>query len=92
MSKSILVIDTPNKCEDCVLYAVTEDEYMSYCCGNGDDIEKIVKNGGKSDQCPLIFMPEKKKSSFSDNDFELGKKCGYNNFIDEILNRANGNE
>lgn len=88
MSKSILVIDTPERCSMCKFMRNTNEEYH-YCRVLGFDyqLDDYMKSTpkGKPDWCPLKPMPERKKFSFSYDDIEAGKKIGFNACIDEIL-------
>lgn len=91
MSKSILVIDTPECCGKCPCFL----EVATDCCGvNGKDID----SSGKPDWCPLQDVPRRKMLLGLDgasNAMEIrerGRQEGYNPCIDEILKGANGDE
>ena len=90
MSKSILVIDTPENCDQCPCFL----EVATDCCGvNGKDID----GHGKPDWCPLKEMVEKTSVGIEvciGNKTECVKSYvdGYNACIDEILKGENGNE
>ena len=70
MSKSVLVIDTPENCCDCQ-FCYELDEGVKACCSISDDdkgksfMKKIdCEYGycqGKPDWCPLKPLPEKKE-------------------------------
>ena len=70
MSKSVLVIDTPENCIDC-RFCYELDEGVEACCSISDDdkdtslMKKIdCEYGycqGKPDWCPLKPLPEKKE-------------------------------
>lgn len=70
MSKSVLVIDTPETCLDC-RFCYELDEGVEACCSISDDdkdaslMKKIdCEYGycqGKPDWCPLKPLPEKKE-------------------------------
>lgn len=82
MSKSILVIDTPECCGKCPCFL----EVSTDCCGvNGKDID----SHGKPDWCPLRDFPEMKEiRNFclgSDDYAQQGYQQGWNACIDEIL-------
>lgn len=82
MSKSILVIDTPENCGKCPCFL----EVATDCCGvNGKNID----SHGKPDWCPLKDVPEKKNVRnfcLGEKDFEKkGYQQDYNACIDEIL-------
>lgn len=79
MSKSVLVIDTPEKCDSC-MYIGT---FHSFCKINCRDIKDTSTKPG---WCPLKPLPEK----FDDEkerklgDFEPLFKIGWNACIDAI--------
>lgn len=70
MSKSVLVIDTPENCLDCQ-FCYELDEGVEACCSISDDDEdtSLMKKidceygycQGKPDWCPLKPLPEKKE-------------------------------
>ena len=71
MSKSVLVIDTPGKCDSC-MYIGT---FHSFCKINCRDIKDTSV---KPDWCPLMDLPEKDNGDFPYNIFSTQKcaKCG----------------
>lgn len=79
MSKSILVIDTPENCCGCDLesghYCGKEKRYI-----DEEEFETIP------DWCPLRDLPEKYYP------VSMNFESGFNTCIDEILKGANGNE
>lgn len=79
MSKSILVIDTPEQvCQKCELCRETiNDEFM--CCGNG----KIIPDGEKPDWCPLKELPQKANHPDYCDNGRYDK--GWNDCLDEIV-------
>ena len=95
MSKSILVIDTPERCCQCIFSGSDGD----YCClkenmvSDSNMISEEEYLNKKPDWCPLKDVPEKKSVP---NGFMIGEMygedIGWNNCIDEILKGANGNE
>lgn len=90
MSKSILVIDTPDNCGKCPCFL----EIATDCCGvNGKDID----SHGKPDWCPMKDMPKKTIVGIEvciGNKTECVKSYvgGYNACIDEILKGVNEND
>lgn len=90
MSKSILLIDTPECCGKCPCFL----EVATDCCGvNGKDID----SQSKPDWCPLRDLPGKTSVGIETcigNKTECVKSYvdGYNACIDEILKGVNGNE
>ncbi len=92
MSKSILMVDTPENCKEC-------DFCYERLCGNGrctrnKDSGNVVPDEGKPNWCPLREVPEKKFY----NECEVSTRThenktyyidGYNTAIDEILGDKN---
>ena len=85
MSKSVLVIDTPENCiscsisrdcsnilEACILCPITGK------CALDKDAEMIP------DWCPLMDLPEKDNGDYPANTFDTGFVEGWNQCIDEI--------
>ena len=74
MSKSVLVIDTPTRCEECEVFNPYEG-----CPLTGS-------LGGIDDDCPLRQLPEKK--NFDDiyriRRFNADERIGWNACLDEI--------
>lgn len=93
MSKSILVIDTPENCSDCQ-FCYELDEGVEACCSISDDdkdaslMKKIDCEYGycqsKPDWCPLMDLPEKDNGDYPANTFDAGFVEGWNQCIDEI--------
>lgn len=101
MSKSILVINTPQKCEECQLcknYMKVShawgnpNTYEVYCAGIANRILTEVPKDKKPDWCPLKDIPLKKNVrdfNISPGDFEQkGYQQGWNACIDEILGNS----
>ena len=95
-NKSILVLDTPTNCEDCLLFREAQDfnATISYCMsGKGKELF-MVKEKGVSENCPLKPLPHKNKYDVEkygtvdyENNITLGHYLnkGWNDCIDEIL-------
>lgn len=94
MSKSILVIDTPESCDICSFADMVNGKMYCGVPGCGELAENyIVCRPG---WCPLRNLPKKKDLE------DIAKHCGYswqyansegfNACIDEILERENENE
>lgn len=88
MSKSVLVIDTPEKCDSC-MYVGT---FHSFCRINCRDIKDTST---KPDWCPLKPLPEKMKATglYNCEYFKAGGKSpsykiGWNKCIDAIAGKA----
>lgn len=80
MSKSVLVIDTPEKCDSC-MYIGT---FHSFCKINCRDIKDTSV---KPDWCPLKPLPEKKEYIVPINNVESQKDIiavGWNACVNEI--------
>ena len=76
MSKSILVIDTPENCAVCRL------KIGLYCKENGNSIAKYFYND-KPNWCPLKPMPQSGNSLI--DDCKEYYTDGWNDCLDEIL-------
>lgn len=91
MSKSVLVIDTPETCVDCQ-FCYELDEGVEACCSISDDdkdtslMKKIDCEYGycqsKPDWCPLKPFPEKKNFWSEEHGGKFSE--GWNACIDEI--------
>lgn len=79
MSKSVLVIDTPESCRSCYLRGFTLN--LQYCRGKLKDIKDTST---KPDWCPLMDLPEKDNGDYPANTFDAGFAEGWNQCIDEI--------
>lgn len=77
MSKSVLVIDTPEKCASCIYVGI----FHYFCRINCRDIKDIST---KPDWCPLMDLPEKDNGDYPTNTFDAGFAEGWNQCIDEI--------
>ena len=90
MSKSVLLIDTPENCLDCQ-FCYELDEGVEACCSISDDdkdtslMKKIdCEHGycqGKPDWCPLKELPNKKNWGEIFN----GNVKGWNDCLKEII-------
>ena len=77
MSKSVLVIDTPKKCDSC-MYVGT---FNSFCKINCRDIKDTST---KPDWCPLKPLSKKNTAENDMTDYQCGMVDGRNQCIDEI--------
>lgn len=95
MSKSVLVIDTPENCYDCPFGTAYcgELEYVGYCeladCLDCDEILTTeehydCESKSKPVWCPLMDLPEKDNGDYPANTFDAGFVEGWNQCIDEI--------
>lgn len=79
MSKSVLVIETPESCRSCYLRGFTLN--LQYCRGKLKDIKDV---SAKPDWCPLMDLPEKDNGDYPANTSDAGFAEGWNQCIDEI--------
>lgn len=88
MSKSILIIDTPERCSMCKFMRNTDEEYH-YCRVLGFDyqVNDYMRSTpkGKPDWCPLKAVPEKRNVVFDDKSMWAEQRRGWNACIEEIL-------
>lgn len=84
MSKSVLVMETPENCKSCIHIGT----FIHFCRVNCRDIEDPSV---KPDWCPLKPLPEKMKLTgvynrehFQSNGKMPSYKIGWNDCIDEI--------
>lgn len=82
MSKSVLVIDTPENCRSCYLRGFTLN--LQYCRGKLKDIKDTSV---KPDWCPLKPLPEK-MTGVAQTDHWNSIKAGWNGCIDEITGES----
>ena len=93
MSKSVLVIDAPENCLDCIFCQEyrTKSKKYAYCYVTNGDSEndmKLIKyvygyRQGKPDWCPLRELPEE------DHEWEDGYADGWNDCLKEIMGGQN---
>lgn len=101
MSKSVLVIDTPENCYDC-RFCYELDEGVEACCSISDDdkdtslMKKIdCEYGycqGKPDWCPLKPLPEEKEEEYWRSKLSLAWIRGWNTCISKITETSDKNE
>lgn len=80
MSKSVLVIDTPECCAKCPLLngsdeCIVQDEDANF---NADTFYDLRQN------CPLMDLPEKDTGTYPANTVDAGYAEGWNTCLDEI--------
>ena len=106
MSKSILVIDTPENCNKCPMLNISDGETIDALCANPTERKRKVIDHynpiglARPDWCPIRGLPEKKprveyqgNGCFGINEVMKNSfNMGFNSCIDEILKGANGNE
>lgn len=81
MGKSILLIDTPEKCCECFFLDAERE-----CCLAKDDLPMFCEECSKDkpDWCPLIPMPKKNEEDYI-TEFGNSYQDGWNNCIKKIL-------
>ena len=94
MSKSVLVIDTPNTCLDC-MFCFELDEGINACCSvMSDENDKSLCRDiqcvggycqGKPDWCPLKELPEEENSDYCLDEYCDGYDDGWNALRRKIL-------
>ena len=86
MSKAILVMDMPDSCDECPLFC---NYYSDMCCGglHNRTIDYPYPENFRQEWCPLKVIPEKLKSTNSLDEYEDGFVAGWNNFIEENLEK-----
>lgn len=77
MSKSVLVIDTPEKCVSCIYVGI----FHYFCRINCRDIKDIST---KPDWCPLKPLPEEKEEEYWRSKISLTWIRGWNTCISKI--------
>lgn len=93
-NKSVLVVDTPETCLDC-MFCFELDEGINACCPvMSDENDKglcrdIQCDGGycqgKPDWCPLKELPCKEHDDYTCDSWERGWNSGRNHLLEEIL-------
>ena len=80
MSKSVLVIDTPEDCMHCLLLTGSDERMMQDDDANFDagTLDELIQT------CPLMTLPEKDNGSYPVETFDAGYAEGWNAYIDEI--------
>lgn len=101
MSKSVLVIDTPENCVDCIFCQEfnTRSREYAYCYvvnGNSENDMKLINcvygyRQSKPDWCPLMDLPE--KDDFDDlyDEYYTGYHDGWNDCLREITSQGKEN-
>ena len=95
MNKSVLVMDTPKTCLDC-MFCFELDEGIEACCSvTADEEDKslckkiICENGycnNKPDWCPLKELPKEEHDTYYKMDeYNDGYENGWNAFRGRIL-------
>lgn len=98
MSKSVLVMDTPETCLDC-MFCFELDEGINACCSVMSDkndkglCRDIQCDGGycqsKPNWCPLKEVPEEVHNDYKYDEYCDGYDDGWNGFRGRILGENN---
>lgn len=86
MSKSVLVIDTPEKgCMSCPI-GQDHSNMLETCISCPIAGKSALDEESKTipDWCPLMDLPEKDNGDYPANTFDAGHAEGWNDCIDEI--------
>ena len=86
MSKSVLVMDMPNSCNDCVFHN------YHFCNITGENIDKNLYDlmeYKKPNTCPLKELPDERHNDLEYDGFMDGYDDGWNEFRDRILGENN---
>lgn len=94
MSKSVLVVDTPETCLDCI-FCFELNEGINACCSvESDDkdnslLKEIICKDGycqmKLDWCPLKEVPDEENNDYEYDEYCDGYDDGWNSLRDRIL-------
>ena len=96
MSKSVLVIDTPESCTECKI-GHDMSGYMEVCiiCRIANKVTLNDEAESRPDWCPLKSLPEKKLYTAPERNHELQKDLfavGWNACLREITETSDENE
>ena len=81
MAKAMLIMDMPTSCDMCDF--VDEQYYYCNVPWFGENVIDYVEC--RHESCPLREVPQKKKITIKETEYENTKRIGYNACIDEIL-------
>lgn len=94
MSKSVLVMDTPETCLDCMFCFERNEGVEAHCSVvSGDEYSGFFRTiecedgycKSKPDWCPLKELPEEEYSDYYLDEYCDGYDDGWNKFRDRIL-------
>lgn len=83
MSKSVLVMETPESCFGCNFCHCDIESEKEYCEAR-ERRKGLVLSKTRPDWCPLMDLPEKDDGKYPANTFDAGFVEGRNECIDEI--------
>ena len=93
MSKSVLLIDTPENCLDCQFCYELDEGVEAYCSISDDDKDTSLMKKidceygycqGKPDWCPLMDLPEKDNFDDPYDEYYTWYRDGWNRCLEEI--------
>lgn len=83
MAKAILVMDMPERCNDC--YAVHMSQNGLFCRAAKEHLQPKAE---RPDWCPLRELPKHKRTIGTESESDqLLMNAGYNACLDDILER-----
>lgn len=86
MSKSILIIDTPDSCMGCNFLYCDMEENLETCQAKDESKKVNLNEYEKPDWCPLKNLPEKKEiKELNGRPLLKAQFVGWNQCIDEIV-------
>lgn len=85
MSKSVLVMETSDKCLDCNLCVLDMDGSLSCYYNKREICSDVEENNNRPDWCPLRPLPEKRDTKITGADWNCGYNDGWNACVDEII-------
>ena len=89
MSKSVLIIDTPEKCLDCNLCVLDMDGSLSCYYYKREICSNIGENNSRPEWCPLQLLPEEDYENYYPDGWEDGYADGWNDCFREIAGGSN---
>ena len=85
MRKSVLVIDTPEKCLDCNLCVLYMDGSISCYYYKKEICSNVGENNSRPEWCPLRELPEEDHENNYPDEWEDGYTDGWNDCLREIM-------
>lgn len=92
MSKSVLVVDTPKDCANCLFSEFTDKDDFDcetmFCNAKKFKQGEIAKCNEIPEWCPLRPLPERKRTTSLDSLLVQARIYGYNDCIDDIFGKT----
>ena len=85
MSKSSLIIDTPETCSKCPLHIILPYKKLGICLGYNPNYVIMEKDVNKMSICPLKPLPEPIPPERADYAHEASYIKGWNDCLEKIL-------